>query len=86
MKLSNKTYDFLKWFSLIAIPALEGLWLTIGKVWGFPYLTEIGTTIAAVGVFLAAILGVSCANYVPEEDGEDILVELHPEDEEEAEG
>lgn len=85
MKLKNSTYDFLKWFALIAIPAIEGLWLTVGKVWGFPYLTEIGTTIAAIGVFLAAILGISCANYVPEESADD-LIDVHPDDEEEAEG
>ena len=34
MKLSNKTYDFLKWFALIALPATQVFWLTIGMVWG----------------------------------------------------
>lgn len=63
MKLPNNVYNFLKWFALIAIPALEGFWLTVGKVWGFPYLTEIGTTIAAVGLFIAALIGVSTVNY-----------------------
>ena len=68
MRLNNSLYDFLKWFALIAIPALEGFWLTVGKVWGFPYLTEIGTTIAAVGLLLAALLGVSTRNYNSLED------------------
>ena len=63
MKLPNKAYDFFKWFALVAIPATEVFWLTIGKVWGFPYLTEIGTTIAAVGLFIATLIGVSTANY-----------------------
>lgn len=63
MMISNKTYDILKWVAIVAIPALEALWLTIGKVWNFPYLTEIGATIAAVGVFLGALLGVSSYNY-----------------------
>lgn len=63
MKLSDKTYNFLKWFALVAIPALEAFWLTVGKVWNFPYLTEIGTTIAAVGLFIAALIGVSSKNY-----------------------
>lgn len=63
MKLKNSTYDFLKWFALVAIPAIEAFWLTIGKVWGFPYLTEIGTTIAAVGLLIAALIGVSTSNY-----------------------
>ena len=62
MKLPNKVYDFLKWFALVAIPAIEAFWLTVGKVWGFPYLTEIGTTIAAVGLLIAALIGVSTVN------------------------
>lgn len=63
MKLPNKVYDFLKWFALVAIPGVEVFWLTIGKVWGFPYLTEIGTTIAAVGLLIATLIGVSTVNY-----------------------
>ena len=63
MRLSNKAYDFLKWFALVAIPASEALWLTVGKVWGFPYLTEIGATIAAFGLFIATLIGVSTKAY-----------------------
>lgn len=63
MKISNKLYDVLKWFALVAVPAIEGFWLTIGKVWNFAYLTEIGTTIAAVGLLIAALIGVSSAEY-----------------------
>lgn len=63
MRISNKLYDFLKWFALVAIPAIEGFWLTVGKVWNFPNLTEIGTTIAAVGLLIAALIGVSSATY-----------------------
>lgn len=67
MKLSDKAYQFFKWFALVAIPALEGFWLTIGKVWNFPYLTEIGTTIAAVGILIAALIGISSKNYYKED-------------------
>ncbi len=74
MKLSNKTYDFLKWFALIALPATQVFWLTVGKVWGFPYLTEVGATIGALGLFIAALLGISIKGYtegaVAEEDGD----------------
>ena len=63
MRISNKLYDFLKWFALTAIPALEAFWLTVGKVWNFPHLTEIGTTIAAVGLLIAALIGVSSVSY-----------------------
>ena len=72
MKLSDKVYDFLKWFALVAVPATEAFWLTVGKVWGFPYLTEIGTTIAAVGLFIAALIGVSNANWKKEQEEGDV--------------
>ncbi len=63
MKLSNKMYDFLKWFALIALPAFQVFWLTVGKVWNFPYLTEVGATIGATGLFIAALLGLSIKGY-----------------------
>ncbi len=63
MRLSDGTYDKLKWFALAFIPAFEVLVLTIGKIWGLPYYAEIGATIAAIGIFLAAIIGVSSKNY-----------------------
>lgn len=66
MKLSNTTYDRLKWFALVFIPALEFLILTLGDIWGIPYYSEIGASVAAVGVFLAAILGVSSKSYYKE--------------------
>ena len=84
MKLSNRTYDWLKWVSIIAIPAVEAFWLTVGKVWGFPHLTEIGTTIAAVGVLIGALIGVSSQNYW--DDADDDTIDVHPDDEGEAEG
>lgn len=63
MKLSNTTYDRLKWFALVFIPAFEFLILTLGDIWDFAHYVEIGQTIAAIGVFLAALLGVSSKNY-----------------------
>lgn len=63
MKLSNRVYDFLKWFALVALPATQVLWLTVGKVWNFPYLTEVGATIGAVGLFIAALLGLSTKGF-----------------------
>lgn len=71
-RIGNRAYDILKWIALAVIPATEGLWLTVGKAWGFPYLTEVGTTIAAVGVFIAAVIGVTSSNYYAENDIEEI--------------
>ena len=63
MKLSNTNYDYIKWFALVFIPAFEFLILTLGDIWDFAHYIEIGQTIAAIGVFLAALLGVSSKNY-----------------------
>lgn len=71
MQISNRLYDILKWVALVALPAIQAFWLTIGKVWGFPYLTEIGTTIAAIGLLIAALIGVTSNNYYNDVDEED---------------
>ncbi len=87
MRISNETYDRIKWIALAFIPALEVLILTVGKIWGLPYYAEIGATVAAFGVFLAAIIGVSSRAYYEdlaaptEQDYLDILEEDEEEDE-----
>lgn len=85
MRISNKAYDIVKWVALAFFPALEVLVLTVGKIWGLPYYSEIGATIAAVGVFLAAIIRVSSNTYYDEltQPTDDDLAELILEDEEE---
>lgn len=72
MKMTNETYDRLKWVALVAIPAAEVFWLTIGKVWGFPYLTEIGATVGAAGVFLGSLLGLSSKAYYADDDSVEV--------------
>lgn len=66
MKLSNETYDLLKKIALYFLPALATLWLTVGKIWGIPYTTEIGATLTAIDVFIGACLGISSKNYYNE--------------------
>lgn len=88
MILSDGLYNKLKWFALAFIPAFEVLILTVGKIWAIPYYSEIGATVAAVGVFLAAIIGVSSKNYyedlaMPTDDN---LLVLTEDEEEETEG
>ncbi len=61
--MKNKTYDILKWITLVALPALTALWLTLANIWGFPYAEAIGATMAAVTTFLGAILGISSIQY-----------------------
>lgn len=66
MRMSNETYDLLKKIALYILPALATLWLTIGKIWGIPYTTEIGATLTAIDVFIGACLGISSKNYYGE--------------------
>lgn len=63
MNFSNRTYDTLKYIALIALPALQVFWLTIGKIWNIAYTVEIGATIGAVALLLGTLLGVSTSNY-----------------------
>ena len=63
LKMSNNTYDTLKWIAQILLPALGTLYFALSKIWGFPFATEVVGTIAAIDTFLGAVLGISTANY-----------------------
>ena len=63
MIMKNSTFDTLKWIALILIPALVTLVLAVGQIWSLPYYEKIGATIAALGVFLGALLKVSTSAY-----------------------
>lgn len=70
MKLSNKAYDVLKFICIKVLPALGTLYFALSKIWGLPYGTEIIGTLAAIGTFLATILGISTRNYNKTKEGE----------------
>lgn len=61
LAISGNTYEVLKWVTLILLPALGTLYLTVSKFWGFPYGQEIVGTIAAVTAFVGLLLGISSA-------------------------
>ena len=67
MKLSNKTYDILKYIAQIVLPALGTLYFALASMWGLPYGEQIVGTITAVDAFLGALLGISTAKYNKEE-------------------
>lgn len=71
MKFNNKTYDVLKYIALIALPAIQVFWLTIGKIWDISYTVEIGATIGAVALLLGTLLGVSTKNYYENKEAEE---------------
>lgn len=63
MKLSNKTYDFLKWVAQLLLPAVGTLYFALASIWGLPYGEQVVGTITAVDTFLGVILGISTASY-----------------------
>ena len=63
MKLSNTTYDFLKWIAMYALPALGTLYFALAGIWGFPYGEQIVGTVTAVDTFLGVLLGISTNTY-----------------------
>lgn len=63
MKLSNKTYDVLKWIAMYLLPAVGTLYFALASIWGLPYGEEIVGTITAIDTFLGVILGISTAKY-----------------------
>lgn len=61
--------------ALIALPAIQVFWLTIGKVWDLSYTVEIGATIGAVALLLGTLLGVSTKNYLAEKQQDNFNAE-----------
>ena len=71
MRMSNKTYDFLKWVAMFFLPALALLVQSVFAIWGIPYGEQISATIVAINAFLGACLGISNLNYQKEQNADD---------------
>nr|DAI11795.1 MAG TPA: holin [Caudoviricetes sp.] len=63
MKLSDKTYDTLKWIAMYLLPAAGTLYFALAGIWGLPYGEQIVGTITAVDTFLGVLLGISTVQY-----------------------
>jgi len=63
MKLSNKTYDILKWIAQYLLPAAGTLYFSISQIWGLPYGEQVVGTITALDTFLGVLLGLSSNTY-----------------------
>ena len=62
-KMSNDTYDIMKYIAQIVLPACGTLYGALAGIWGLPYGEQIVATIAAVDLFLGAVLHISTDNY-----------------------
>lgn len=63
LKLSDNTYNNMKFFVQIVLPALVVFYTTLSGIWNFPYVEQVAGTIGAVAVFLGVILRISSSNY-----------------------
>lgn len=63
MKMSNQTYDVLKWIAQILLPAIATLYFALARIWELPLAEQIVGTITAIDAFIGVLLGISSANY-----------------------
>lgn len=59
--LPDKVYQTLKWAALVLLPALAVFTNTVGPALGLPHVDAIVTTLNALGLLIAACIGVSQA-------------------------
>ena len=62
-QLSGRTYDILKYLTIIVLPAFGALYAGLSQIWQLPYAAEIPATITVICTFLGAILCISTAQY-----------------------
>ena len=63
MKLSNKTYDILKWIALVALPALITFYGVVGAACNIPYTDTVLTIAVAFDTMMGTMLGISSNRY-----------------------
>ena len=68
MKLSNKTYDVLKWLVWVFLPALGVFLGVLGQSFGWANTDTALTILTAFTAFLGAITGVSNREVNKEEE------------------
>lgn len=61
--MSNKTYDVLKWISLIFLPALTSFVGVVLNTINYEYADVVLTIMVAFDTFLGSCLGISNINY-----------------------
>ena len=63
MKMSNETYDRLKFWVTVVLPAIGTLYFALSEIWNLPYGSQVVGTIAAVVTFLGVCLRISTYQY-----------------------
>lgn len=68
MKMSNETYNKVKWIVSIVLPAVGVFVGTLGKTYGWESTDFAVTTIAAITTLLGSTMLYSTAKYNKEDD------------------
>lgn len=63
LTFSNKTYNRLKWFVTIVLPAISTLYLGLDQLYGIYDPIKVVGTITLFTTFLGVILGISTKRY-----------------------
>lgn len=74
MRISNKTYDILKYIAQYVLPASGTLYFALSAIWGLPYGEQIVGTITAIDAFLGVLLGISTSAYKKEDHTDGVMV------------
>ncbi len=61
-------YKILAYIQRIILPAIAALYAALAGIWGFPYAEAIVGTIAAVDVFMGAVLQIDSNKYFSDKD------------------
>lgn len=70
MKMSNKTYNIIKWGLFMLVPATIAFITGLGELYNFDTTVIVGT-ISLVSTFIGAITGISSYNYHKNEESEE---------------
>lgn len=74
MRISNRTYDILKYIAQYVLPASGTLYFALSAIWGLPYGEQIVGTITAIDAFLGVLLGISTSAYKKEDHTDGVMV------------
>jgi len=80
MRLSNQTYDRLKFIALVALPAIAIFYGTFAELWDLGFTKQIVGTIVAIDTLLGALLQISSNKYQQDESNYDGTLSSNGED------
>lgn len=61
--LSDKTYNRIKWLTLIALPAFAAFYFSFAQIWHLPKANEVVGSITILATLLGTLLGISTKAY-----------------------